>query len=193
MAVLRTLDVYPGSRILIFTHPGSRISDPGPRIQQQQQKRVVKKIVNYFIFEMLKKKIWAIFQRIIEHFTKKLSLSFQKFRKKPILDPGVKKAPDPGSGSATLLYERTKTKLTFSAMQASRGFLVSGQAQHGFSFLPSGPASERERISVSDPDWIRGQKCPPKNEEISCLTHSLLGWRLYLEPECALYGLSRHI
>ena len=27
--VLRIRDVYPGSRILIFTHPGSRISDPG--------------------------------------------------------------------------------------------------------------------------------------------------------------------
>jgi hypothetical protein len=30
--VLRIRDVYPGSRILIFTHPGSRISDPGSRI-----------------------------------------------------------------------------------------------------------------------------------------------------------------
>ena len=79
---MRIRDVYPGSRILIFTHPGSRI-------QKQQQKRGVKKIsfhtffcshkfdkiVNYFIFEMLKKKIWANFQRIIELFTKKLSKS----------------------------------------------------------------------------------------------------------------------
>ena len=30
--VLRIRDVYPGSRILIFTHPGSRIPDPGSRI-----------------------------------------------------------------------------------------------------------------------------------------------------------------
>jgi hypothetical protein len=30
--VWRIRDVYPGSRILIFTHPGSRISDPGSRI-----------------------------------------------------------------------------------------------------------------------------------------------------------------
>jgi hypothetical protein len=30
--VLRIRDVYPGSRVLIFTHPGSRISDPGSRI-----------------------------------------------------------------------------------------------------------------------------------------------------------------
>ncbi len=30
-------------------------------------------------------------------------------RKKPIPDPGVKKAPDPGSGSATLHCTPTKT------------------------------------------------------------------------------------
>ncbi len=84
--MLRIRDVYPGSRIQIFTHPGSRISDPGSRIQKEQQKREVKKIschtfscshkfhkiVNYFSFEVLKKKIWASFQRIIEHFTKKV-------------------------------------------------------------------------------------------------------------------------
>jgi hypothetical protein len=119
-AVLRIRDVYPGTRILIFTHPGSRISDLGSRIQKQQQKRGVKKnllytfffshkfhiIENYFIFEMLKKKIRANFQRIIELFTQKLPLSSQKYgfgiRKKPIPDPGVKKAPDHGSESATL-------------------------------------------------------------------------------------------
>jgi hypothetical protein len=58
---------------------------------------------------MLKKKIWDNFQRIL---LKKLKLS-KKYgfgirdkrsgiRKKPIPDPGVKKAPDPGSASATL-------------------------------------------------------------------------------------------
>jgi hypothetical protein len=31
-AVLRIRDVYSGSRILIFTHPGSWIPDPGSRI-----------------------------------------------------------------------------------------------------------------------------------------------------------------
>jgi hypothetical protein len=63
-AMLRIRDVYPGSRILIFTHSGSRISDPGSRIQKQQQKRGMKKkfvstffvatnftkFENYFIF-----------------------------------------------------------------------------------------------------------------------------------------------
>ena len=33
----------PRSRILIFTHPGSRIPDLGSRIQKQQQKKEVKK------------------------------------------------------------------------------------------------------------------------------------------------------
>ncbi len=77
--VLRIRDVYPGSRILIFTHPGSRISDPGSRIQKQQQKREVKKkischtflcshkfhkIVNFFSFEVLKKKFGQIFKEL---------------------------------------------------------------------------------------------------------------------------------
>jgi hypothetical protein len=63
---------------------------------------------------MPKKKIWANFQRIIELFIRKLSLSSKKYGfgiwdpgsgKNLFLipDPGVKKAPGPGSGSATLL------------------------------------------------------------------------------------------
>ncbi len=41
--VLRIRDVYPGSRILIFTHPGSRI-------QKQPQKRGVKKKFLSYLF-----------------------------------------------------------------------------------------------------------------------------------------------
>ncbi len=134
-AVLRIRDVYPGSRILIFTHPGSRIPDLGSRIpdlgsriQKQQQKRGVRKKIwchtflcchkfhkleHYFSFEVLKKKIWSNFHRIIELFTQKIVTKLSKvwvwdpgseirdpgsgknlFR---IPDPGVKKAPDPGS------------------------------------------------------------------------------------------------
>jgi hypothetical protein len=47
-AVLRIRDVYPGSRILIFTHPGSRISDPGFRIPEPKtatKERGEKKLV----------------------------------------------------------------------------------------------------------------------------------------------------
>ncbi len=67
-------------------------------------------LVQYLIFELVKKKIAANLQRIIELFTqksnswlKKLSLSSLKYgfesgiRKKPIPDPGVKKAPYPAS------------------------------------------------------------------------------------------------
>jgi hypothetical protein len=74
--------------------------------------------LNYFIFEMLKKKIWANFQRIIELFTQKIVTKLSKIwvwdpgseiwdpgsGKKPFPDPGVKKSSDPGSGSATLLF-----------------------------------------------------------------------------------------
>jgi hypothetical protein len=65
------------------------------------------KVENYFSFEVLKKKIWASFQIIIELFTQKIVSKFSKIwvwdprsgiRKKlfRIPDPGVKKAPDPG-------------------------------------------------------------------------------------------------
>ncbi len=123
--MLRIRDVYPGSRILIFTHPGSRIP-------KQQQKRGVKKncchtlfcshkfhkTENYFVFDLLKKKICDNFQRIIELFLQKLSLCSQKYgfgiRKKPIPDPGSRgqkgtgsrirnTAKTYGSTSATLL------------------------------------------------------------------------------------------
>jgi hypothetical protein len=63
--VLRIRDVYPGSRILIFTHPGSRIPERG-------EKNFV------IIFEMLKNKIWASFQRIIERFTQKFVTKLSK-------------------------------------------------------------------------------------------------------------------
>jgi hypothetical protein len=87
--VLRIRDVYPGSRILIFTHPGSRISDPKTATKERGEEKICchtflyshkfHKIENYFSFEVLKKKMWANFQRIIELFTQKLSLSSQKY------------------------------------------------------------------------------------------------------------------
>ncbi len=50
---------------------------------------------------MLKKKIWANFQRIIELFTQKIVTKLSKIWVRDpgseIRDPGVKKAPDPGS------------------------------------------------------------------------------------------------
>jgi hypothetical protein len=107
--VLRIRDVYPVSWFL-------PIPDLGSRIQKQQQKRGVKKISchtffcnhkfhkieHYLIFEILNKKFLANFQRIIELSTQKSVTMLSKIW---VWDPGsrVKKAPDPGSGSATLV------------------------------------------------------------------------------------------
>ncbi len=69
---------------MFIPDPGSwflPILDPGSRIQKQQQKRVVKKISCHNIlcshkfkknWKLLKKKIWANFQRIIELFSQKI-------------------------------------------------------------------------------------------------------------------------
>jgi hypothetical protein len=95
------------SRILDpdFSHPGSQS-------QIQQEKRGVKKISchtffcshkfhkieNYFIFGMLKKKIWASFQRMIELFIQKIGTKLSKIW---VWDPGSeiqeKPIPDPAS------------------------------------------------------------------------------------------------
>ena len=70
--MLRIRDFYPRSRILIFSHPGSWIQNSNKR---EGWKKIschnflcsqkFNKIANYFSFELLKKKIWANFQRII--------------------------------------------------------------------------------------------------------------------------------
>ncbi len=72
--VLRIRDVYPGSWFLPIPDPGSRIPDPKTSTKGRVEKKCLSnifcshkfhKIVNYFIFEMLKKKFWANFQRIL--------------------------------------------------------------------------------------------------------------------------------
>ncbi len=117
----------PGSWFLPIPDPGSRISDPGSKNSNKRErwkKLDVKpfyvatkfnNIVNYFCFEVLNKKIWANFQRIIELFTQKIVKKLFKIwswdpgseirdpgsriRKKPIPDPGSRgqKSTDPGS------------------------------------------------------------------------------------------------
>ncbi len=100
-------DFYP-SRI---PDPGSRITDPGSKNSNKREgwKKICchtflcshkfHKIVNYFSFEVFKKKIWANFQRIIELFNQKIVSKLTKIwvwdrdprsgiRKKPIPDPG---------------------------------------------------------------------------------------------------------
>jgi hypothetical protein len=93
----------------------SRISDPGSKNSNKREgwKKICchnflcshkfHKIAYYFSFYVLKKKIWANFQRIIKLFTQKIVNNSQNYgfgipgSGKPIPDPGVKKAPDPGS------------------------------------------------------------------------------------------------
>jgi hypothetical protein len=84
---------------------------------------------------VLKKKIWANFQRIIELLQKKLSKNSEKcglgirdpgsgknlFR---IPDPGIKKAPDPGSGSTTLLCFKNFKQSLFKGFIRSHYFWV---------------------------------------------------------------------
>ncbi len=109
--VLRIRDVYSGSRILIFTHPRSRIPDPKTAAKEMGEKLLsylffFHIIENYFILEMLKKKIWANFQRIIDLFTQKIVTKLSKIWvsdpkseiwKKPIPDPGSRGQKSTGS------------------------------------------------------------------------------------------------
>ncbi len=97
------------SRILIFTHPGSRISDPGSKnsIKREGWKKIwchnflcshkFHIIVHYFSLKCWRKKFGPNFQRIIELFTQKIVTKLSKvwvwdprsgIRKKPIPDPG---------------------------------------------------------------------------------------------------------
>ncbi len=96
LSVLRIRDVYPGSRILIFTHPGFRISDPESQNINKREgwkkncchsflcSHKFHKIVNYFGFEMLKKKKLDQFSKNYITF---YSLSSQKYGF-GIRDPG---------------------------------------------------------------------------------------------------------
>ncbi len=99
------------SRILIFTHPGSRIPDPKTAMKDIGEKKfdiipffgvINFTKFNYFIFEMLKKKIRANFQRIIELFTPKIVYAHKNMGLgSGIRDPrsGIRKKPIPYPGS----------------------------------------------------------------------------------------------
>jgi hypothetical protein len=108
------LDFYP-----------SRIPVPDPKTvtKERSEKKICyrtlfcshkfHKIEYYVIFEMQKKKFGPIFKELLKFLPKKFSICSQIYGfgiREPgsgknlfrIPDPGVKKAPDPGSGSATL-------------------------------------------------------------------------------------------
>jgi hypothetical protein len=104
----------PGSWFLPIPDLGSRI--PENSNKREGWKKICchnilysyksHKIANYFSLEVLKKKIWANFQRIIELFTQKIVKKFSKIwgwdpgsgiRKKPIPDPGSRGQKGTGS------------------------------------------------------------------------------------------------
>jgi hypothetical protein len=75
-------------------NPGSRIPDPKTATKERGEKKLLSylfyshkfnKIVNYFMFEMLNKKIWDNFQRVIELFTPKIVTKLSKIW---VWDPG---------------------------------------------------------------------------------------------------------
>ncbi len=98
--MLRIRDVYPGSRILIFTHPGSQIPDPGSRATKEggEKKFVVitfyiatnfTKLQIILVLKCWRKKIWANFQSIIELFTpQEIVIRVNKLSKIWVWDPG---------------------------------------------------------------------------------------------------------
>ncbi len=84
----------------------SRIPDPKTATKERGEKifffhtfffsHKFHKIESYFIFEMLKKKIWVNFPRIIEVFTQK---TFTKLSKIWVWDPGSRSRAQKGTGS----------------------------------------------------------------------------------------------
>ncbi len=105
--VLRIRDVYPGSWFLPIPDPGSKNSN-----KREGWKKFV--VITFYVatnFTKLhiilvwmcwRKKCGPIFKELKNFLPKKLSKNSQNYGF-GIPDPGVKKAPDPGSGSATLV------------------------------------------------------------------------------------------
>ncbi len=90
--MLRIRDVYPGSRIRLFSIPDPNCLHPGSWIRIKE--------FNYFNPKKTKK--WVLSSRKYDPgCSSRIPDPGADFL--PIPDPGVKKAPDPGSGSATLL------------------------------------------------------------------------------------------
>ena len=101
----------PGSWFLPIPDLGSRIPDPKTATKERGEKKICcqtflcshkfHKNKNYFSFEVLKKKISANFQRIIELFTQKIVTKLSKIwvwdPGSGIRDPGSR-IRDPGSG-----------------------------------------------------------------------------------------------
>jgi hypothetical protein len=109
-----------------------------------------------------KEKMWDNFQRIIEHFTQKIVKIWSwdpgsGRRNKPIPDPGVKKAPDPGA-VLSLTVDKVIQSSLFQAPALSRDGSRAGsnsqQYQHSrqvrFFFAP------RKELGKGGGEWNQG-------------------------------------
>jgi hypothetical protein len=129
----------------------SRISDPGSKNSDKREGwkknfchsflcgHKFQNIENYFCFEVLKKKIGPVFkelnnflvftQKLVTKLSKKNMSLGSRIRKNlfriPDPEPGVKKAPDPGSGSATLVFKYF--------------FPLQGESESGWAVRPEEP------------------------------------------------------
>ncbi len=148
------------SRILIFTHPGSRIPDLGSRIQKQQQKRMVKK-----------------------NFIQKNVTNFSKMW---VWDPGSGKTyfgsriqgskrhqiPDPDQQHC---FVGCVVWRTCFEKRLKRGCLIMYRKAKNFYLSSSVYTQSVFRIRAD-------QNCPQKKEKKKKFHASMLGWRL-LEPD----------
>ncbi len=117
--MLRIRDVYPGSRILIFTHPGSRISDPGSKNMYKREGEKIFFVKHFFVatnftkckiilfLNCSRKEFGPNFKELWNFLPKKLSLSSQKYEF-GIRDPGS--SGQKGTGSR-IRIRNTASKL----------------------------------------------------------------------------------
>ncbi len=146
---------------------------------------------------MLKKKIWANFQRIIELFTLKIVTKLSKiwvwdpgsgknlFR---IPDPGIKKAQDPGSGSATLVRIRIWIACTNQSIFVSFYLLnnvvivvthIHDHLQTENMLSYQGFRSERRQFRMEKHIWSFYNSCIDGDISTYCIIHnvSTLRWK----------------
>ncbi len=90
--LLRIRDVYPGSRIRLFSIPEPNCLHPGSALK------------NFSILTPKNQKKWFLSSRKYDPgCSSRTRIRMLTFYPSQIPDPGAKKAPDPGSGSATLV------------------------------------------------------------------------------------------
>ena len=110
----RIRDVYPGSRILIFTHPGSRI-------QKQQWKTLVNKICCHTFFwshkfhKIVLFYFWNVKEKNLGQFSKNYRTFYlkncQKAPKNMVLGSGIRKKPIPDPGSRIQGSKSTQSRI----------------------------------------------------------------------------------